>query len=194
MALAVGFKLFPEHWQGSSKNHLFQRLVADTRVKKVILRRDNLLAMYVSKLRADKTGDYIGVPLDGVDISVNTPQNSPSRPPLSFSELSSPNFYTCYFLYNAHAYYGPGWTPHPLVTGQDESSVHRVSYEDLVSEERGSSTMRSILHFLGVDETIDPKPLEVTVRQTRASLHEGVRNYEDLKFAFQCTDVATCFE
>lgn len=53
--LAVGMKLFPEHWQ-PSRALLLQRLVADTRVKKIVLRRRDYLAVYASKLRAGAAG------------------------------------------------------------------------------------------------------------------------------------------
>lgn len=69
-SLAAGFKLFPEHWRPSTTPAL-QRLMADKRVRKVVLRRRDLLAVFVSKLRADKSGRYLGAPLDDVSVRVD---------------------------------------------------------------------------------------------------------------------------
>lgn len=68
--LLVGFKLFPEHWRESNMI-LMQQLLADPRVKKIILRRDNLLDLYTSKLRADKSGAYVKEILDDIDITID---------------------------------------------------------------------------------------------------------------------------
>ena len=50
---AVGFKLFPDHWMRHNECAL-QQLLGDTRVKKIILKRENVLDVYISKLRSDK--------------------------------------------------------------------------------------------------------------------------------------------
>jgi hypothetical protein len=47
--------LAAEHWKGATTT-VFQRLLADPRVKKIVLRRGNHLDVYASKLRADKVG------------------------------------------------------------------------------------------------------------------------------------------
>ena len=60
----MGFKLFPDHWTGGNEETL-KRVLADRRIKKIILRREDYLAVYASKLRADKTGAYIRKSLDG---------------------------------------------------------------------------------------------------------------------------------
>jgi len=53
-ATSVGFKLFPDHFTTASESALRQ-VLADGRIKKIILRRENYLDVYVSKLRADMT-------------------------------------------------------------------------------------------------------------------------------------------
>jgi hypothetical protein len=67
---AIGFKLFPEHWTDATSPAL-RRLLADARVKKIILRRESVLEVYVSKLRADKSGRYLGTPLDDIAVHVD---------------------------------------------------------------------------------------------------------------------------
>jgi hypothetical protein len=47
--------LAAEHWKGAT-TAVFQRLLVDPRVKKIVLRRSNHLDVYASKLRADKVG------------------------------------------------------------------------------------------------------------------------------------------
>ena len=96
---AVGFKLFPDHF--TRKNQfVMQQLLADSRVKaneshivsavegfiirhvvsclmccvilqKIVLRRENYLGVYISKLRADKTGHYLNKSLDDVAVHVD---------------------------------------------------------------------------------------------------------------------------
>jgi hypothetical protein len=54
---AVGFKLFPEHMRKSERHaDVAERVLQDARVKKVVLVRENRLAVAVSKLRAAVTG------------------------------------------------------------------------------------------------------------------------------------------
>lgn len=54
---AVGFKLFPEHMRRSAKHlEVAERVLQDPRIKKVVLVRENRLAVAVSKLRAASTG------------------------------------------------------------------------------------------------------------------------------------------
>jgi hypothetical protein len=43
------------------------------RVRKVVLRRRSFLAVFVSKLRADKSGLYLGASLDTVSVRVDPP-------------------------------------------------------------------------------------------------------------------------
>lgn len=67
---AVGFKLFPDHWNGDNQETL-KRVLADKRIKKIVLRREDYLAVYASKLRADKTGAYIKKSLDDIPLHIN---------------------------------------------------------------------------------------------------------------------------
>lgn len=56
-AKAVGFKSFPDHWWEARNDSLFERkIMDDVGVKKVILFREDELAVYVSMKRAEATG------------------------------------------------------------------------------------------------------------------------------------------
>jgi hypothetical protein len=66
----VGFKMFPDHWTSENEEAL-QRVLADRRIKKIILRRNDYLAVYASKLRANKTRKYNHKSLDEVKIRIN---------------------------------------------------------------------------------------------------------------------------
>jgi glycosyltransferase involved in cell wall biosynthesis len=68
---AVGFKLFPDHFNDSNDD-IMKRLLADKRIKKIILRRDNYLDVYASKLRSDKTGSYVSKALDNIPIWIDS--------------------------------------------------------------------------------------------------------------------------
>lgn len=57
---AIGFKSFPEHWIDVRNEKFWQEyLIEDLRVKKIILRREDELAVFVSMKRADQTGFYM---------------------------------------------------------------------------------------------------------------------------------------
>lgn len=161
---AVGFKLFPDHWRSENEEAL-QQLLADKRVKKIILRRDNYLDVYASKLRADKTGHYIRKPLDNVSLHID----------LASFEKFVAHYDACYAYYDR------------LVQGQE---VCRVSYDELVGREgegqerEAAQTMARVLTFLGVDNTVLPEPLDVTVKQSRRPLKDGVLNYHEVNQAF----------
>ncbi|KAI8466967.1 MAG: hypothetical protein J3K34DRAFT_524121 [Monoraphidium minutum] len=170
-AKAIGFKLFPEHWHGPQRTQAFHRLLADPAVKKVVLRRTNVLDVYASKLRADKTGAYIGRPLDGVPLAID---------PAAFQGFAD-HYSAAYDYYDS------------LLMGQGAASVTRVTYGELAGADGGAAAFARLCRFLGVDAAPPAWPLAVTVRQTRAPLSEGITNYEDLRYAFKCTPLADCF-
>lgn len=70
-AAAVGFKLFPEHMGASSATReVTERILADPRVVKVVLRRENRLDVAVSMLRAAITGTYMQRPTGHLRVAV----------------------------------------------------------------------------------------------------------------------------
>ena len=156
---AVGFKLFPDHWTSSNQAALRQ-LLADPRVVKIILRRQNVLRVYVSKLRADKTGMYLSRPLDGVPVHVE---------PAALAEFAE-HYSQVYQFYD------------DCVAGQP---VHRVSYDALASPATADGVVWGVLRHLGVHCDKLPPPLACTVRQSTAPLRQGVTNYDQLREAFK---------
>ena len=67
----VGFKVFHEHMcRSKASRELFEQLLSDTRVKKIILKRESRAAVCASALRASVTGDYTKKNLDGVKVKM----------------------------------------------------------------------------------------------------------------------------
>ena len=160
---AVGFKLFPEHWRGMNAD-CFQQMLVDPTIKKVILKREDLLAVYASKLRADKVSGYLGVNLDSVPITIN---------PAALQDFAV-HYDACYKYYEQFLY------------GQN---VFRVSYEQLTGADaaKNETTMRNLLTFLGVNSATVPRALDQTVKQSTEPLEEGIVNFTDVKVAFEHT-------
>lgn len=157
---AVGFKLFPDHWNDTN-DKVLKIILADKRVKKIILRRENYLDVYASKLRSDKSGDYVGKSLDDIPIWIDSSSFQ------GFLEY----YDKCYEYYDT------------LVQDQD---VLRVSYEDLTCAEKEGDQIRKILKFLNVDSSFIPATLKETKKQTKVPLSEGgLVNYRDVKAAFK---------
>ena len=70
-AKAVGFKSFPEHWKDGANEDVFERcLLRDPSVKKVLLRREDELRVYVSIKRAERTGHYMKLSYGDVTVRV----------------------------------------------------------------------------------------------------------------------------
>jgi hypothetical protein len=158
---AVGFKLFPEHWKGEVMETLSRRMLVDRRIQKVILRRDNLLELYASKLRADRTGNYIGKSLDDQEITID---------PVAFRCFID-NYRKVYKHYGL------------LCTGQeDTNSVFHVSYEELTNAATGEQKFEELLKFiLGPNAGKVPKPLEQTVKQSSPELlRTKILNYDEI--------------
>jgi len=124
---AVGFKLFPEHITRSETNlKLFNSVLRDPRIRKIILVRENRLAVVMSVLRASISGQYTHKNHDEI--------------PLDFkpSELNS-------FIESYDAYYE--W----LESRTRSTPVHRVSYEELADENTRDEALNSIAGFLEID-------------------------------------------
>jgi hypothetical protein len=135
-------------------------LLADKRVKKIILRRDNYLDVYASKLRSDKTGAYVNKTLDNIPIWIDCS---------SFASFI--DYYDkCYEYYDT------------LVQGQ---GVLKINYEELVSLVQGGDEIRRVLEFLDVDSSFVPATLDVTKKQTKNALSEGIINYDEVVNAFR---------
>lgn len=57
---AIGFKSFPDHWTEANNHGVWEKVVMDDHlVKKIILVREDELAVYISMPRAELTGNYM---------------------------------------------------------------------------------------------------------------------------------------
>lgn len=129
-------------------------LLADPAVKKIVLRRGNAVAAYVSQRRALLTGQFLQVKQPG-NVSVHIDPNELQRHLTSYEG--------CYTAYSR------------LLAGQ---AFHEVLYEDLCGDAR-DNTFKGIAAFLGLEARV-PAPLTQTTRQTPAS----ISNHEELATTF----------
>jgi LPS sulfotransferase NodH len=165
--LTVGFKSFPEHWRDSGNEAVFQeRIVRDGSVKKVVLRRQDELAVYVSMLRAEKTGFYLTHDYDDVRVHVD---------PVAFQQFLE-SYRRAYNRYRS-----------PM---ENVDTIH-ITYEQLTNEEIADAEYARLCRFLGIADDVPRKTLETTVRQTREGrdLSLAIENYAELEYAFRHTEV-----
>jgi len=167
---AVGFKSFPDHWWDPQNDQVFEKMIMDDpRVKKVVLFREDELAVYVSMKRAERTGLYMThhYPKD-LKILVD---------PAAFQN----------FVNNYHDTFRRSYKS--SLQGQD---TFRVSYEQLVDEKNFEEAILPLLwDFLGVDNKIALRKLRETKKQADADedLSGVIENYDDLEFCFRHTDI-----
>lgn len=169
-AQATGFKVFPENMCRSvASRELFERVLSDRRIAKVILRRENRVKVCVSSLRASVTGEYIHTPLDDVRVHVSPPEVQ------TFIES-----YDAYYSYVKER-----------VGGQAGSWVELL-YEDIVSDPTAATG--KVYDMLGVARV--PAAPEVAQRipaQSSGSLRVALVNFEELESAFAGSDRASDF-
>uniref|UniRef100_A0A7S0Q6T9 Protein-tyrosine sulfotransferase n=1 Tax=Coccolithus braarudii TaxID=221442 RepID=A0A7S0Q6T9_9EUKA len=122
---AVGFKAFPQQLTRSE----FIGLGTSPHVKKIVLRRSNLLDVYVSEIKARKLGEYK---------SVNT------------SSLRVHVFLTDFraFVRNVEREYG-------CIDSLRDGSWLGLSYDEIASAERRRGTMQRVFEHLGVMNLAD---------------------------------------
>jgi glycosyltransferase involved in cell wall biosynthesis len=160
---AVGFKLFPEHWKGETMEHLFRRMLVDVNIKKIILKRESLLEVYASKLKADRTGNYIGKSLDNEKITID---------PVAFRSFID-SYKKCYQHYDL------------LCNGQGPNTVFKISYEQLTHPDSGDAKFMELLKFLGTDSLKVPQVLKETVKQSSPELlQSSIINYDEIVSLF----------
>jgi hypothetical protein len=163
---AIGFKSFPEHYFDSEMPHsllheTFDSFMGDFDVKKVILYRENVFAVFISMVRSFRSGHYLTKNYDDIKVTV------------SLRDLQS--FVDRYqFHYNKYKEMSRGQRP------------YLISYEELCSDQH-DSVMAGLFAFLGVDASIYPKALPETIPQSAAPLSEVVVNYAELEFAYRHT-------
>lgn len=166
---SVGFKSFPEHWTDVRNEDIWQEsILEDFRIKKIILRREDELAVYVSMLRADRTGRYMT-------------HSYPSDMHLHVDPAQFQGFIDNYRDTFQRKYKSP-------VCGRDS---YLISYEQLISDDFETDILPILWNFLNVDSTFPLKRLRETVKQANPSedLSKVIVNYAELEFCFRHTDV-----
>lgn len=118
-----------------------------------------------------QTGAYLKAPLDEVPLKIN---------PAAFQGFAD-------HCSAAYTYY------ETLLAGQGKESVLHLKYEDLAGPQ-WYAVVQDVFKFLGLDTSVTPRPLAVTVKQTVKPLASTISNYEELKYAFSCTQLASCFQ
>ena len=164
---AVGFKAFPEHMRRDpARRALFARVLADPRIKKIILRRNNQVAVAVSRLRAATTGAFVHSNLGDVQVHI-----APSE------MQAAVDSYEAYYRYLRKA------------TAGQHNCV--VAYERLCEEPL--QELNRVCQFLGV-EAPSELPSNLFQRQTHGKLCDAVANWDELFAAFRYSEDCTDFE
>eukprot|EP00557_Chaetoceros_sp_GSL56_P014465 CAMPEP_0176484940 /NCGR_PEP_ID=MMETSP0200_2-20121128/4773_1 /TAXON_ID=947934 /ORGANISM="Chaetoceros sp., Strain GSL56" /LENGTH=514 /DNA_ID=CAMNT_0017881549 /DNA_START=1567 /DNA_END=3108 /DNA_ORIENTATION=+ len=167
---AVGFKSFPDHWTDANNQDVWERKVMDDhRVKKIILVREDELAVYVSMQRAELTGNYMtNTYPKSLKIHVD---------PAAFQRFVN-NYWDTY-----HRRYKSAFK---------KRDTFWISYEQLLKEETFKTDILPLLwRFLGVDDAQPLKKLRETIKQSdlNEDLSKVISNYEELEFCFRYTEV-----
>lgn len=165
---AVGFKSFPEHyWDGAYPNslleHTFITFMEDRSMKKVILHRKNLFAVYISMVRSRQTGGYLTTNYDNLKIKINVQELQSFIDRYSF----------CYRQY---------------VELSRWQRVFYIEYEDLLGPEH-DSIIKELTKFLGLTVEV-PIPLPETVPQSSGDIRDAILNYEEVEFAWRHTSLS----
>jgi glycosyltransferase involved in cell wall biosynthesis len=168
---AVGFKSFPDHWTEPGNQEVFEReIMEDHRVKKVILVREDELAVYVSMQRAEKSGRYMtgSYPKHLLVIHVD---------PVAF-QVFVDNYWDTY-----HRRYKSAF---------EHRDSFWISYEQITQEASFEESVLPLLwKFLGVNDSQPLKKLRETLKQAAPDedLSKVISNYEELEFCFRHTQV-----
>lgn len=167
---AVGFKSFPEHWLDVRNEPFFQNnILEDLRVKKIILMREDELAVFVSMKRADYTGSYM---------TNAYPKDLTFRiDPAEFQRFL--NNYRNTFR---NKYRSP-------IAKRD---TFWITYEQLIDTKVFETTILPRLwDFLGVKNDIPMRLLRETVKQADPDedLSTVIENYGELEFCFRHSEV-----
>lgn len=170
---AVGFKSFPEHWTAVRNENAFTKAIIENQnVKKIVLKREDELAVYVSSLRADATGFYLGKRYAKNDLQVYVN-------PAHFQRFVNNYRNTYKNKYNS-----------PMMKQRD---TFYITYEQLVNDEEHFQNyiLPKLWNFLKVDPTFPMRKESQTIKQADIDedLSEVITNYDELEFCFRYSDV-----
>jgi len=163
---AVGFKAFPEHIRRNQD--LFDKVLSDHRVRKVVIRRENRLAAAVSMLRASVTGAYVHANLDAVKVAISPSDHQQ-------------------FIETYDAYYD--FLRGRLLT----QNVVDLTYEELVASP--ISSLDRVLNLLNLEPYSDVSAIKSLFnRQSKEPLKHAVANFDELRCAFVGTEREVDFD
>ena len=149
---AVGFK-----FTNRDDEDIYWKVIRDPNVRKIILKRENRVKTYVSKLMSEATG--LWEVYDAQKIS-------PQRPKIRV-ELEG--------LLNALKRYSDYYSNVEKALIETNQKALEVKYEDLFNDK----TRQSLLEYLGV--SIDTSVLKVeSIKQNPIDLKSTITNYEEL--------------
>lgn len=168
---AIGFKSFPEHWRDSDNEDVWRHHVMDDpTVKKIILHREDHLSVYVSMIRAEKTGNYM---------TLSYPEN--------LKVIVDPSKFQAFVNHYNYVF------ERKYKSATARRDTFWVTYEQLTDGKLFNEDILPLLwRFLGVSDNIKAKQLKETVRQSDEdeNLAAVIENYDDLQFCFRHTDIA----
>lgn len=169
---AIGFKSFPEHWIDVRNEKFWQEyLIEDLRVKKIILRREDELAVFVSMKRADQTGFYMT-------------KSYPKDLKLHIDPAEFQRFVNNYRNTFRNKYRSP----------IEKRDTFHITYEQLVNETEQDferDIVPELWKFLGVRDNVPLRRLKETVKQAQneEDLSQVISNYSELEFCFKHSDI-----
>jgi len=167
---AVGFKSFPEHWMDVRNEQIWQdHVLEDLRVKKIILRREDELAVFVSMKRADQTGLYMT-------------RSYPEELKLHIPPAEFQRFINNYRNTFRNKYRSP----------IEKRDTFHITYEQLIDEiDFEDNIAPKLWDFLGVRNDVPLRRLKETVKQANngEDLSGVILNYDELEFCFRHSDV-----
>ena len=159
---AVGFKVFPEHILRSQLSmDMFDQVLADERVAKIMLKRENRVKTCASVVRSSVTGRYNKENLDHVKVHI-----------LPHELQKFIDSYDGYYAYVKER------------LGRQSDRWLEISYEDFV--ENTPKEMKKICDLLKVSRfcSEEGKVEKYIPKQTAKTLRETFENYDELSGAF----------
>ena len=168
---AIGFKSFPEHWTPVRNDSTFTRAILENQnVKKIVLKREDELAVYVSALRADETGLYLG-----------------KHYPKNLKVYVNPAFFQRFVNNYRNAFRNRYKSPMP------KRDTFHITYEQLIDEDHfRTDILPKLWKFLKVDPTVPLRKEAQTIKQADPDedLSQVITNYDELEFCFRYSDVS----
>lgn len=160
-ARAIGFKMSP-----TDNYRVLLSVLLNRNIKKVILRRENLLETHVSGLIAQQTGVWVEMKDrgPGTDTGSAAGHAAPSQVSVNVGKFLTYARKVRLFLAGVE-----------LLRRASRQKFFHIEYRELKDPE----TRMRLLEFIGVDK--NAKLIELTKKQNPRSLREKIANYEEVK-------------